>query len=157
MISVATLMTAIDDDERTTSMGLFNTAEAWRLSAIALQSAKVDSGFAEQPLRYLYFHALELYLKALLRQKHSVATLQRKFGHNTKRLMEEAHALGLIIEERDAKLLSLMGDTDLVIEHRYIKTGSKTVPTLEDLDRTSKNIRDGVGEFLRKRGVMIRL
>jgi hypothetical protein len=78
--AIATLMTTIDADERKTSMGLFNTAEAWRLSAIALQSAKVDSGFAEHPLRYLHFFALELYLKALLRQKHSVATLQRNSG-----------------------------------------------------------------------------
>ena len=58
--------------------------------------------------------------------------------------MQEAQALGLVNEEKDAKLLSLMGDTDLVIEHRYIKTGSKTVPKLEDLKRTSKNIRDSI-------------
>jgi hypothetical protein len=150
-------MNAVNDDERTNSMGLFNTAEAWRLSAIALQSAKVSHGFAEQPLRYLYFHALELYLKALLRQKHSVATLEKKFSHKTKRLMREAQALGLIIEDRDAELLALMGDTDMVIEHRYIKTGSKTLPTLEALERTSRNIRDGVGELLKKRGVPVRL
>ena len=149
--------TTINDNERTNSMGLFNTAEAWRLSALALQSAKVPSGHAEQPVRYLYFHALELYLKALLRQKYSVDALEKKFRHKTKRIVQEVQALGLVIEDQDAALLSLMGDTDIVIESRYIKTGKKTWPTLDALERASKNIRDRVGELLRKRGVPVRL
>jgi hypothetical protein len=153
----APMNTAIDDDERTNSMGLFNTAEAWRLSAIALQSAKVTSGHADKPVQYLYFHALELYLKALLRQKHSVDALEKKFRHKAKLIVEEAQTLGLVIEEHDAALLTLMGDTDVVIGSRYIKTGAKTLPTLEALERTSKNIRDRVGELLRKRGVLVRL
>jgi hypothetical protein len=86
--------TAINDDERTNSMGLFNTAEACRLSAVALQSAKAASGHAEQPVRYLYFHALELYLKALLRQKHSVNALERKFRHDMNRIVQEAQHSG---------------------------------------------------------------
>jgi hypothetical protein len=36
-----------------------------------------------------YCHALELYLKALLRQKHSTATV-RKFGHRIKLLVRGA-------------------------------------------------------------------
>jgi HEPN domain-containing protein len=145
---------AINDDERTNSMGLFNTAEAWRLSAVALQSAKAASGHAEQLVRYLSFHALELYLKALLRQ---INALERKFRHDMNRIVQEAQALGLVIENQDAALLLLMGDTNVVIESRYIKTGSKTLPTLEALERTSKHIRDRVGELLRKRGVPVRL
>jgi hypothetical protein len=94
--------TTINDDERTNSMGLFNTAEAWRLSAMALQSAKVASGHAARPVRYLYFHAIELYLKALLRQKHSVDTLEKKFRHDTNRIVQEAQALGLVIDDQDA-------------------------------------------------------
>jgi hypothetical protein len=50
-----------------------------------------------------------------------------------------------------------MGDTNFVIESRSIKTGSKTLPTLEALERTSKHIRDRVGELLRKRGVPVLL
>ena len=67
-----------DDDERTNSLGLFNTAEAYRLSARALQAAKVRHGNADKPLRFLYYHALELYLKALLREKHSMATVAKQ-------------------------------------------------------------------------------
>jgi hypothetical protein len=71
----------VDDEERTTSMGLFNTAEAYRLSAIKLRAGKrVKSGHADTPTRQLYYHALELYLKALLRKKHSVKTLRADPG-----------------------------------------------------------------------------
>ncbi len=56
-----------DQDERTNSMGLFNMAEAYRLSAEALRKAGVAAGHAESPIRFLYYHAIELYLKALLR------------------------------------------------------------------------------------------
>ena len=73
-------MTKIADEERTNSMGLFNTAEAWRLSAMALQAQRVKSGHADQPVRFLYCHAVELYLKALLRQKHGVRKLEN-IGH----------------------------------------------------------------------------
>jgi hypothetical protein len=73
--------TDTDEDERTTALGLFNTADAYRLSAMALQGAQVRHGHADNPVRLLYCHALELYLKALLRQKHSVKTL-RRFSHS---------------------------------------------------------------------------
>ena len=85
-----------DDDERTNSLGLFNTAEAYRLSARALQTAKVRHGHADKPLRFLYYHALELYLKALLRQKHSMATVRNKFGHQISCWCEKPRRSGLL-------------------------------------------------------------
>jgi hypothetical protein len=73
-----------DVERRTTSMGLFNTAEAYRLSAIKLRAGKkVKTGHADTPVRLLYYHALELYLKALLRQKYSVKTLRERIKATT--------------------------------------------------------------------------
>ena len=91
------MIESTDDGERTISLGLFNTAEAYRLSAMALPALKVNSGFAEMPVRFLYYHALELYLKALLRQKHSIATVRNSFGHKIKLLVREAETLGLVV------------------------------------------------------------
>jgi HEPN domain-containing protein len=116
-----------DDDERTNSMGLFNTAEAFRLSAMALEDEKVKIGHAASPIRICYYHALELYLKALLRQKHSVKKIKGNFGHNTKRLVEEAEALGLVVTDEDREVFS-KADTDAIIEARYIRTGAKNWP-----------------------------
>ena len=146
-----------DDDERTNSLGLFNTAEAYRLSAMALPALKVNSGFAEMPVRFLYYHALELYLKALLRQKHSIATVRNSFGHKIKLLVREAETLGLAVGEIDRFVLALIDDTDAMIDSRYIRTGTKRVAALEALDGTSKRIRDGVGTILRSNGVPVRL
>jgi hypothetical protein len=42
------------------------------------------------PILFCYCHAIELYLKALLRLVHSVAALSTKFGHDFERLLTEA-------------------------------------------------------------------
>jgi hypothetical protein len=73
------------EENRTNSMGFFNTAEAFRLSAMALEASKVKIGHADKPIRVLTYHALELYLKAMLRQNHNTETIKRRFGHDTKR------------------------------------------------------------------------
>ena len=146
-----------DDDERTNSLGLFNTAEAYRLSAMELPALKVHSGFREMPVRFLYYHALELYLKALLRQKHSIATVRTSFGHKIKLLVREAETLGLVVGEIDRFVLALIDDTDAIIDSRYIRTGTRLLVTLESLRRTCKSIRDGVGTILRNNGVLVRL
>jgi HEPN domain-containing protein len=145
-----------DDNERTNSMGLFNMAEAYRLSALALEKAKVKIGHADSPIRWLYFHALELYLKALLRQKYPIATIER-FRHKFERLVAEAENLGLDVMDEDRKIFSVMINTDMVIEARYIRTGSKTLPTLEGLRRTSISLRESVGGLLRQAGIAVRL
>lgn len=150
-------MTKEDDCDRTNSLGLFNTAEAYWLSAIALEEAKVKNGHAQNVVRFLYYHSLELYLKALLRQKHSVEKISKKFGHRMKRLVEEAEKLGLVVADEDRKVFSIMADTDAVIEARYIRTGAKTWPTFEALRHTCKSVRGGVGDYLRTAGVLVRL
>ncbi len=120
-----------DDNDRTNSMGLFNTAEAFRLSAMALQNAKVDSGHAVKPILFCDYHALELYLKALLRQKHSVKAIRKKLGHNIQRLMKKAKRLGLVIAAKDRDVFSKI-DIEAIIEVRYIRTGPKHWPELEE-------------------------
>jgi hypothetical protein len=142
-----------DDDERTNSLGLFNTAEAYRLSAMALP---IRHGHADKPPRFLYCHALELYLKALLRQKHSMATV-RKLGHRIKLLVREAETLGLVVGDDDRAVLEFIDDTDAIIDSRYIRTGTKRLATLEALRHTCKNIRNGVGTILRSNRVPVRL
>ena len=110
-----------DDDERTNSLGLFNTAEAYRLSAMALP--RIEHRHAEKP----HYHALELYLKALLRQKRSMATVRDKFGHKIKLLVREAETLGLVVSEEDRAVLGLIDDADAMIDSRYIRTGTRAL------------------------------
>lgn len=146
-----------EDNERTNSMGLFNTAEAYWKSADALAAAKVKAGHADSPVRTLYYHAIELYLKALLRQHYSVDDLSRKFGHKIGRMTAEAKKHGLFIMDEDREVFALMSDTDAVIRARYIRTGPVTYPAIEALDRTCKSLRENVGKLLRAAGVRVRL
>src|SRR5262249_62160500 len=119
------------------------TLKVYRLSGERLPEIK--HGHAEMPLRFLYYHALELYLKALLRQKHSMATVRNKFGHQIKLLVREAETLGLVVGESDHTVLMLIDNTDAMINSRYIRTGTTLLVTLGSLRRTCKSIRDGVG------------
>jgi HEPN domain-containing protein len=153
-----------DDDDRTTSMGLFITAEAYRHSAMVLEKkalwrAPERIGHAEKPVQFLYTHALELYLKALLRTKYSIDAVE-DFRHSIKRLVKEAQELGLVVTPVDRDLFAIMADTNALIEMRYIRTGSKTVRKvveIENLHRTCKSVRDSVGGLLREAGIVVPL
>jgi len=90
----------------------------------------------------------------LLRQKHSVKKIKENFGHNTKRLVEEAEALEFVVPDKDRGVFS-KADTDAIIEARYIRTGAKNWPELEELRHTCKRVRDGVGDLLFKAGVPV--
>ena len=145
----------MDDNDRTTREGLFNTAEAYRLSAIALEQHPVDIGHAAKPVQFLYSHAIELFLKALVRQEHSVETLKDQFGHSIKRLLAEAETLGLVVPCEDRDVLAIMENTDVLLQMRYIKTGLKTLletVELEKLRRTALSIRDRVLDVLLLKG-----
>ena len=147
------------DDDRTTAIGLFNTAEAYRASAMALEKVPLRKeqgiGHAARPVQFLYSHAIELYLKALLRTKHSAETIRKNFRHNIVWLVSEAEKLGLAVTDEDRETFAVMVDTDALIELRYIETGSK--PSFDGLGPTSKNVRNRVGELLCKEGVPVRL
>jgi len=139
--------TADADDDRATSLGLFNTADAWRLSAMALERRDVSHAHADKPIRFPY-HALELYLKALLRQKYSVRTITRKYRHNLKRSARESKKLGLVLNQHDTEMFAFLDQINAVSESRYIVTGSKTLPTFEALHRTCNAVRDEVRRLL---------
>jgi hypothetical protein len=146
-----------DDEGRTTSLGLFNAAEAYRHSAMSLHDRRLKIGHAESPVRLLYFHALELYLKALVRQKHTAETLKRRFRHNIENLLKESETLGLAVANQEREVLTMIAESNAVIDARYIRTGFKVLPTLEALNLTCDRIRQGVGRKLRENGVGVRL
>jgi hypothetical protein len=78
------------------------------------------------------------------------------FGHKMKRLAKKAQSVGLTITDDASAVFSLIGDTEVLIEFRYIRTGAKTLPTLEALSRTCNSVRDGVRSLLRHNNVPVR-
>jgi hypothetical protein len=146
-----------DDEKRTTAIGLFNRAEAYWLSACALEKASVKHGHADSPVRYLFYFAIELYLKAFIRDHHTLEDLEKKFGHKTTKLSARAEKLGLTFDAHDKELFAMVGDTDIVIRARYIRTGAARWPTFATLNATCENLREDVGEALKKKGNPVRI
>jgi hypothetical protein len=146
-----------EENQRTNSMGLFVAAEAFAVSARALEASPIKHGFRLSPVYVLYFHAIELYLKALLRQKYSVHDLENKFRHHIKRMTKEAKKLGLEISKEDQlHVFNIMTKTDIVIRSRYLRTGVMEIPHDGALDRACANLHTNVGRLLRDAGLPVR-
>lgn len=148
----------MDEAARVTPIGLFNFAETYWTAAKALKRSKARSTHRESPIRFLYYHAIELYLKAFLRlHGHTPQELRsKKFGHRTCCLTERAAQLGLEFDDEDVEVFSLMTTTDAIIRSRYLETGFFRWPTLEALNRTCKSLRVSVRDELRRKGVHVR-
>jgi hypothetical protein len=147
-----------DLDKRSTPLGLFNVAESYWMAAVALETAKLKSTHSGSPISFLYYHAIELYLKSFLRMHgHSIKELRGKnFGHRTCCLRERAAVLGLNFDDEDLEVLSLMATTDAVIRSRYIQTGYFRWPALKALDRTCKSLRQTICQAFKKNGILVR-
>ena len=131
-----------DREDRTTAVGLYHYGHSYHEAARALGVAKFRATHADAPLTYLYFHAIELFLKAFLRAHgHTVDDLERKFRHDIKRMRKRATALGFDFMDEDLVVLSYMEQTPIVINSRYIRTGYFQRPTNEALERTATSLR----------------
>jgi hypothetical protein len=147
-----------DETDRTTRFGLFNYAESYWRSARALNANRLKVSHPDEPVNFLYYHAIELYLKAFLRlHGHEPRELGSKsFGHSFGRMQRRAVDLGLFLADEDIEVLSVMENTDAVIRSRYIKIGAFTRPTHGALDRTCKSLRQSIGEALLESGDPVR-
>jgi hypothetical protein len=148
----------MDEAARVTPLGLFNFAETYWTAAKALKRSKARSTHRESPIRFLYYHSIELYLKAFLRLNDlSPQELRsKKFGHSTRALTERAEKLGLDFDDEDRDVFALMSDTDAIIRSRYLQTGYFQWPSLEALNRTCKSLRVSVRDALREKGIRVR-
>ncbi len=138
----------MDENDRTTALGLFNYAHSYWSSAVALEQAKLGTTHPDAPINYLYFHAMELYLKSYLRsQGLSVAEL-RKIGHRIEKLAETAEAKGLHLFDEDKTVFSMIPPNYMAA--RYIVVGSFSRPRFEALWGTCNSLHDVIADELTK-------
>ena len=140
--------------DRTTPVGLFNYARSYWLSGSALHLRRLKVTHAHAPVTFLFYHAIELYLKAFLRAHGTSLRTIRKLGHDVKAITRAAGDLYLMDEDRE--VLAIMAETDAVIRSRYIETGFFTRATEESLDRTCRSLDQTIGVALRKAGFSVR-
>jgi hypothetical protein len=125
------------EDERTSPVGLFNTARSYWRSAEYLSAARLQVTHPQAPVTFLFCHAIELYLKAYLRGAgHDVSQL-KQLGHRVASLAQSAIKSGLAIGPEHSEILNRIDDADVAIEARYIVTGFKNQPTNETLSHVT--------------------
>lgn len=149
-----------DENNRTTPLGLFNTAESYWRAAARLHKAKLRTTHPDSPVSFLYYHAIELYLKSFLRlHGHSAKELRTKYSHKLCCLSERAAELGLFFDDEDLKVFSLttLPGEDPIMRARYIKTGSFHWPSVQALHGVCKTIRESIGDEMKKKGVRVRM
>jgi DNA-binding MarR family transcriptional regulator len=146
----------IDDSERTSPVGLFNTARSYWRSAEQLTVAALNVTHPQAPITFLFCHALELYLKAYLRGAgDSLADLKQK-GHRVASLAKHAITSGLEVAPQHAEVLDHIQEQDVAIEARYIVTGFKQLPTNDALSNAAKALDRAVCQALAKAGHPVR-
>ena len=132
----------------TTSLGLFNYANSYRVAA-AFLSATADnihpqelSSHPEAPIRFLYIHAIELYLKSYVRS-HKNENQVKEFGHNLKKLLKECKALELPQQCRED--IIFLNSERKNLSYRYIETGFKRELTRDAMHSICIELHNKVG------------
>ena len=111
---------------------------------MTLNDVDIDTIHSDAPVRFLFSHAIELYLKAylMLRGVTIEELRSRALGHDLKRLTEKAVELGLSVSEEHR--LSIEVANEAILD-RYIETGVRTVLLPEGLSAICSNLHEQVG------------
>jgi HEPN domain-containing protein len=109
-------------------LGYFNFADAYLEAARALSVADNPRRVPhrQMPVSFLYYQAIELFLKAFLRL-HKVSTTKlasKELGHKLGALAKQANGFGLRIKGLDTAALKFLDRTDAIENSRYIRAGT---------------------------------
>jgi hypothetical protein len=146
----------MNDDDRTTPLGLFNYARSYWQSGVLLHKNKPEVSHPDAPVTLLLAHAIELYLKAFLRQRGlGVREVKTSFGHDFRKLAEEASARGLNFMDEDLDIAAILTEQESIRRSRYIETGYFSQPGLAALSRTCRSLDESVSSALIDAGVRV--
>jgi hypothetical protein len=146
-----------DENERTTETGLFHYAVSYH--GVADYVGKAESlrvTHPDAPREFLYVHAIELYLKAYLRNCGMTVQELRSIGHRFLDLGAKFEQRGGFLMDEDKSVLTLIDANSTNIESRYIVAGYFHKASMEALVRTCISLRQTVGEALRASGRIVR-
>ena len=138
------------------AIGIYNFAESYRLAAEHLKKAMVRSTHSESPIRFLFYHSIELLLKAFLRARGQDIRSIEKIRHQFLKLKGECQKFGFDFSDEDIQVIELIAKDENWLRARYLVIGFGTLVTLEALEKTSKSISVQVGNVLAEAGVVVR-
>jgi HEPN domain-containing protein len=146
---------SITEEERTNALGLFNSAECYREAADILASEYAKALSFDHPIRYHFYHAIELYLKAFLRTDLPLDKVE-SYGHGFRRLRGACTTRGLPLEQHEREVLTIIDTDKRYIRARYLVTGFSQEVAIKDLSWAAAAIAQKVGVQLQQRGLPIR-
>src|SRR5436190_19491218 len=107
--------------DRTPPIGLFNFAESYRIAADILAHQHAKELRFDSPIRYLFYHSIELYMKAFLRSGGlTMQDIKERLGHRFSRMRAECMSSGLAFDTSELAILDYIGDD--YMEARYLVT-----------------------------------
>ncbi len=101
--------------------------------------------FSQGPVRLLYYHACELYLKAYLRLHHWDVDRLRRLNHDLSRMLDEAISAGLkVAPQTVAQIRKAAAKNDYVRARYIVSEDQKPEISPESLARLTADIRESV-------------
>ena len=147
----------MSDDDRTMPLGLFNYARSYWQSGVRLHDGRAKVTHPDAPVSLLLAHAIELYLKAFLRLRGlGIDEVRNSFGHDFKKLVDEAGSRGLDLMNEDMDIAAILTEKELIRRSRYIETGYYQRPGLAALSRTCRSLDQSVSAAFSDAGMDVR-
>lgn len=109
----------------------------------------------DDPMWFLAYHSMELYLKAYLRHDGASLGELRKAGHGLSKLWDAATSAGLTCLLDPRQMLQTL-DSGELLSLRYIKTGFVSRPHPEQLMEFLDQLRTAVFATLNQAGLPVR-
>jgi hypothetical protein len=120
----------ISEEDRTTSLGLFRYSLEYFAAALtahdALSEGREHGGRPAVPVYNMCGQAIELGLKAYLREQGANLETLRKIGHNLEGAFNQALAKGYT-SNADTEHLKILNEMYATHQFRYIRTGFVTL------------------------------
>jgi hypothetical protein len=142
--------------DRQPPIGLYYFAASYHVAADLICDQGLKATHPEAPAMFLYYHAIELYLKPFLRFHDVSAKRLQSIGHDYKRLLSRASKRGLVLGELESEVLSML-DGEIWSRSRYLEIGSLRSPSLNALSTTSISLRQAVAKVLHEAGQPVRM
>jgi hypothetical protein len=136
-----------ETDERTTPQIYFMTARAYHVSARSLMKNRIPKlSHRDQPIRALFHHAAELYLKALLLHSGMTpAQLRGRRGHDYEQLVDEALKRGLVLAPAFVATLKSLQQLGAFSMARYPFVGTVWEVGLQSLSGLCNALAPSIG------------
>jgi hypothetical protein len=146
-------MTEID---RFPPLGMFNFAASYRAAADLLLGQAINATHPSAPVAFLYYHAIELYLKAFLRLHKVGMRRLRTIGHDFIKLGTRAQHKGLLLNSKDLEILQILSEGDAWARARYLEVGALQMPDVQELARACERLDTSIKQALATAGIAVR-